>query len=87
MKYLRTDEQTYEAIRAAVDSANGWPDDGTITAFDPAAVAPKDADGQVLLAAGDWLLGAASELLAQMEEVEAVEYTAAVMRGAVADQT
>lgn len=81
MKYLRADEATYEAIRDAVDSAHGWPDDGTVTAFDPAATAPRDAEGRVLLAAGDWLVGAAGGLLSRMEELTSEEYEAARRQG------
>lgn len=55
-RYFRTaDEQLYEAIRLQLDAAWGHPtpDGQTITCFDPAAVAPRDAQGRILLAVND----------------------------------
>jgi hypothetical protein len=53
MKYFRTaDAALYESIRLQLDSAWGHPtpDGRTLTCFDPAAVAPRDAAGRLLLA-------------------------------------
>jgi hypothetical protein len=56
MKYYRTaDAALYESIRLQLDAAWGHPttDGGTLTCFDPAAVAPRDAAGRLLLAVND----------------------------------
>jgi hypothetical protein len=52
-RYYRTaDAALYESIRLQLDAAWGHPtpDGRTITCFDPAAVAPRDAAGRLLLA-------------------------------------
>jgi hypothetical protein len=74
MTYYRADADTYEAVRAAIDAAMGWPDEGTVTSIEPAATAPRDAAGRVLLAASDWLVSAAGEQLAGLEEIGEGEY-------------
>jgi hypothetical protein len=56
MKYFRTaDAALYESIRLQLDAAWGHPtpDGRTLTCFDPAAVAPRDAAGGLLLAVND----------------------------------
>jgi hypothetical protein len=56
MRYFRTaDADLYESIRLQLDAAWGHPtlDGQTVTCFDPAAVAPRDAAGMVLLAVND----------------------------------
>jgi hypothetical protein len=56
MKYFRTaDAALYESIRLQLDAAWGHPtpDGRTLTCFDPAAVAPRDAAGRLLLAVKD----------------------------------
>jgi hypothetical protein len=75
MTYYRADADTYEAVRAAIDAAQGWPDAGTVTSIEPAATAPRDAAGRVLLAASDWLVVAAREQLAGLAEIDEGEYS------------
>jgi hypothetical protein len=56
MRYYRTaDAALYESIRLQLDAAWGHPtpDGKTLTCFDPAAVAPRDAAGRLLLAVND----------------------------------
>lgn len=56
MRYFRTpDAALYESIRLGLDAAFGHPtaDGSTLTCIDPAAVAPKDASGRVMLAVND----------------------------------
>jgi len=53
MRYFRTpDAVLYEAIRLQLDAAWGHPtpDGQTVTCFDPVDIAPRDADGNILLA-------------------------------------
>jgi hypothetical protein len=50
-RFFRGDVVTYEAIRANLDAAWGLPNNkGTATCIAPAAIAPKDSQGFVLLA-------------------------------------
>lgn len=52
-RYFRTaDADLYESIRLQLDAAWGHPtpDGRTVTCIDPAAVAPRDAAGRILLA-------------------------------------
>lgn len=52
-RYFRTaDESLYEQVRLSLDAAWGHPtaDGSTITCFDPAAVAPRDHLGRIVLA-------------------------------------
>jgi hypothetical protein len=50
-RYFRSDETTYEAIRLGLDAEWGHgAGTGTVTCFEPAATAPRDAQGRVLLA-------------------------------------
>jgi hypothetical protein len=50
-RYFRTaDASMYEQIRLGLDAAWGHPTAGTVTCIDPAAVAPHDAQGRILLA-------------------------------------
>ena len=74
MKYFRADADTYERVRAAIDAACGWPDDGTATSIEPAVTAPRDAAGRVLLAVQPWLAAAAAEQLAGLEEIAESDY-------------
>jgi hypothetical protein len=89
MRFFRTpDESLYENVRATLDAAWGHPsaDGRTITAFDPAAVAPRDAAGRLLLAVNDefttWEPAATllPQLLASgaVEEITQAEYQAAL---------
>lgn len=74
MTYYRADADTYERVRAAIDAACGWPDDGTSTSIEPAATAPRDAAGRVLLAVQPWLAAAAAEQLSGLEEITESDY-------------
>jgi hypothetical protein len=74
MKFFRADEATYERVRSAIDAANGWPDAGTFTAIEPAATAPRDAAGRVLLAVQPWIATAAAEQIAGLEEITESDY-------------
>ena len=50
-RYFRSDSATYEAIRLQLDAAWGHgPGTGTLTCVEPAATAPRDGQGRVLLA-------------------------------------
>jgi hypothetical protein len=50
MRYFRAaTAAVYEAIRAELDAAYGYPSGGTVTAITPAASAPVDAAGRVYL--------------------------------------
>ncbi len=49
-RYFRAAEQVYEQARAALDAAWGHPGPVAETCFEPAATAPRDAAGRVLLA-------------------------------------
>jgi hypothetical protein len=56
MRFLRTaDAALYESIRLQLDAAWGHPtpDGRTVTCFDPAAVAPRDTLGRLLLAVNE----------------------------------
>lgn len=49
-RFFKTPEAAYEAIRARMDTASGYPSDEAETWFSPASDAPKALDGEVLLA-------------------------------------
>jgi hypothetical protein len=50
-RFFRSDDATYEAIRLQLDAAWGHgPGTGTYTCFEPAATAPHDGAGRVVLA-------------------------------------
>lgn len=86
MIYLRSTAAIYETARAQMDAARGLPANGQVTSFMPAASAPADSQGRVLLGlresdltapgAGDML----SQLLASgaVEQITAAVYLAAV---------
>ena len=50
-RFFLADPETYEAIRASMDAASGFPSAQAATWFAPADQAPRDANGQCLLAA------------------------------------
>ena len=53
-RFFRAAVATYEAIRADLDAAWGLPNDkGTATCIAPAATAPKDYQGRVMLAVNE----------------------------------
>jgi hypothetical protein len=50
-RFFRSDAATYEGIRLSLDAEWGHgPGTGTATCFEPAATAPRDTAGRVLLA-------------------------------------
>jgi hypothetical protein len=49
-RFFRATEAVYEQARATLDAAWGHPGPVAITCIEPAATAPRDADGCVLLA-------------------------------------
>ena len=84
-RYFRTsDAALYDSVRTQLDAAWGHPtpDGQTITCFDPVAVAPRDAEGRILLAVSaeftEFPAAAAMlpDLLASgaVEEITAAEY-------------
>ena len=86
-RFFRGDVATYEAIRADLDTAWGLPNDkGTATCVAPAATAPKDSQGRVMLAVNDEFTTweAAATLLPQLLASGAVEeISEAVYRAAL----
>lgn len=63
-RYFQATAAKYEAMRRALDDALGFPSESGSTAITPAATAPKDASGKVLVAI--------AELLHQLPKVAAV---------------
>jgi hypothetical protein len=55
MRFFRTSvDDVYEQARLTLDAAWGLPDQrGTMTCIEPAASAPRDAQGRILLAVAD----------------------------------
>lgn len=54
MRFFRSSVAVYEQARATLDAAWGLPNaKGTVTCIEPAATAPKDAEGLVVLAVDD----------------------------------
>jgi hypothetical protein len=88
MRYFRCDagDAAYEQIRSTLDAAWGLPDAATktVTCIDPAAVAPRDAQGRIVLAVQPEFceFTVAVDLLPQLlasgvvAEITAAEYTA-----------
>lgn len=85
MRYFRIpSDAAYESIRLQLDAAWGHPtaDGLTVTCVDPAAVAPRDSQGRILLAvrpefvAFDAVAAILPQLLASgvVEEIDASEY-------------
>ena len=91
MRYFRSpSDEVYEQARLTLDAAWGHPNETTktITCIDPAAVAPRNAQGQIVLAVNDEFCAysVAAEMLPQLlargavEEIDAATYRAAVNR-------
>jgi hypothetical protein len=88
MRFFRAASAVYEQARAALDAAWGHPtaDGRTLTCIQPAATAPRDAQGRVLLAVDDSFCAytVAVDLLPQLlaigavEEIDAATYRAAI---------
>lgn len=57
MRYFRclAGDDAYEQIRLGLDAAWGHPNEATktVTCIDPASVAPRDTQGQIMLATSD----------------------------------
>lgn len=54
MRFFRAaSDATYEGVRLSLDAAWGHPKPGAVTCFDPAAVAPRDSRGRLVLAVSD----------------------------------
>jgi hypothetical protein len=86
-RFFRSDEATYEAVRLQLDDAWGHgPATGTLTCYEPAATAPHDPQGRVLLAvrpefaAFDAVAAVLPDLLASgaVEEIDEATYRAAL---------
>lgn len=52
-RYFRATEQVYEQVRLTLDAAWGHPGPVAVTCFEPAATAPRDSKGRVLLAVNE----------------------------------
>lgn len=90
MRYFRTaSDEVYEQARLTLDAAWGHPNEATktVTCIDPAAVAPRDAQGRIVLAVNDEFCeyAVAVDLLPQLlasgavEEIDEKTYGAASM--------
>lgn len=87
MRFFRSTDAVYEQARATLDAAWGLPNDlGTVTCIEPAATAPRDNQGRVLLAVADEFctFTTAAELLPQLlasglvQEISEATYRAAM---------
>ena len=86
-RFFRATAENYEALRLQIDAARGLPNEaeGRLTSFDPAATAPRGAQGRVYLAT--WAFVLESEPFASflagglaaglVEEVAGADYDAA----------
>ena len=78
MRYFRCDagDEAYEQARLALDAAWGHPNEATktVTCIDPAAVAPRDSQGRIVLAVNDEFCAypAAEAMLSQLLLADAV---------------
>jgi hypothetical protein len=91
-KYFRVlaGDAAYEQVRATLDEAWGHPNASTktVTCIDPAAIAPRDKEGQIVLAVRQEFTAwePASTLMPQLlasgavQEISADDYRAAVHR-------
>jgi hypothetical protein len=86
-RLFRSADATYEAIRLQLDAAWGHgPGTGTLTCYEPAATAPHDKQGRVLLAVRaefceyESVAAVLPQLLASgaVEEIDEATYRAAV---------
>lgn len=87
MRFFRSDESTYESVRLQLDAAWGHgPGTGTLTCYEPAATAPRDSQGRLLLAVHDEFCAyeAVAAMLPQLlasggvEEISESEYVASL---------
>jgi len=88
MRYYRiTDDALYERVRLTLDAA--WGHRAPVTCVDPAATAPRDASGAIVLSVRAQFLAfpAAAAMLPQLlasgrvTEITREEYDAAMPRG------
>lgn len=86
MRFFAATPAVYEQARQTLDAAWSLPNDrGTVTCIDPAAVAPRDSQGRIVLAVPDEFceFSVAVDLLPQLlasgavEEIDAATYHAA----------
>jgi hypothetical protein len=85
-RFFRASESVYEQVRLTLDAAWGNPGDNAITCFEPAATAPRDSRGRVLLAVRsdfceyDAVAAMLPDLLANgaVEEISGEEYESTV---------
>lgn len=88
MRFFRATEAVYEQARATLDAAWGLPNTATktVTCVDPAAVAPRDSQGRIVLAVADEFCtySVAKDLLPQLlaggvvQEIDVTTYRAAL---------
>jgi hypothetical protein len=88
MRYFRASDDVYEQARLTLDSAWGHPtaDGLTVTCIRPAATAPRDSQGRIILAVHNEFcaFSVAAELLPQLlssgavAEIDAATYMAAL---------
>jgi hypothetical protein len=89
MRYFRANsDAVYEQARLTLDAAWGFPspDGRTLTCIEPAATAPRDTQGRIVLAVNDEFTtySVAAQLLPQLlasgavEEIDAAKYREAV---------
>jgi hypothetical protein len=90
MRYFRCEagDQAYEQARLSLDAAWGHPnaETKTVTCIDSAAVAPRDAQGRIVLAVNDEFCeypDAQQMLTYMIEQGAAIEITEADYRAAV----
>lgn len=92
MRFFRTaSDEVYEQARLTLDAAWGHPtaDGRTLTCIQPAASAPRDSEGRIVLAVNDEFCeySVAVDLLPQLlasgavEEIDAAAYHAVVNSG------
>jgi hypothetical protein len=87
-RFFATDAATYEAVRLTLDAAWGHPKPGALTCIEPAATAPRDSSGIVLLGVNFEFCefpearDALSQLLAggAVEEITEAEYFGRISR-------
>lgn len=85
-RFFRSDDATYESVRQQLDAAWGHPNEKAETCVEPAATAPHDADGRVVLAVNEEFCAyqAVAHVLPMLlasgavEEISAEQYAAAM---------
>lgn len=86
-RYFRSTEAVYESVRQSLDAAWGLPNSlGTATCIEPAATAPRDTSGRIVLAVKQQFctFTVAADLLPQLlasgavEEIDEATYMAVV---------